>query len=116
MTFSPVWLYPVASKNTEDTVVALSHYRGTDTIKLLYTDGAPEFARSCNTMQICHEISQPGISQNNGIIERTNPDVQIGTAACLLQDSVLDLGGTVLLHAHQCRLSTWCLKMVQSLW
>ena len=35
--------------------------------------------------RICHEVSQPGISQNSGIVERTSQDVQLGTAACLLQ-------------------------------
>ena len=81
---SLVRVYPVPPKRAEDTVVVLSHYRGAHTIKLLYSDGAAELSRSCNTMHICHEMSQPGVSQSNGIIEGTNQDVQIGTASCLL--------------------------------
>ena len=65
--------------------MALSHFRGVHTIKLLYTDGAAEFKNSCRELRSCHEVSQPGISRNNGIIEQTNQDIQVGTAACLLQ-------------------------------
>ena len=41
-----IMVYPAPSKSTEDTIVPLYHYRGTHTVKFLYTDGASEFKRA----------------------------------------------------------------------
>ena len=53
--------------------------------KLFYSDGAPELHAACRALGITHEVSTPGQSQNNGIIERTHQEAQAGVAACLLQ-------------------------------
>jgi transposase InsO family protein len=82
-------IYPDMTKNTSDTVQAIHHWKGMHAIKLLYSDGSGELRKACAELSICHETSQPGLPQNNGIIERANQDIQIGTAACLLQESSL---------------------------
>ena len=78
-------VYPVQPKGCEDTVAAVQQFKGEYSIKRFYSDGAHEFRAMCRQLGITHEVSTPGASQNNGIIERTNQEVEIGTAACLLQ-------------------------------
>jgi len=80
-----IHVYPVPSKNTELTIEALQHFRGTRQVKLLYTDGAKELRAACRQLSITHEVSTPGQSQNNGVIERTSQEAEVGVAACLLQ-------------------------------
>ena len=65
--------------------MAVQQFKGTYTVKLFYSDGAHEFRAMCRQLGITHEVSSPGQSQNNGIIERTNQEVEIGTAASLMQ-------------------------------
>ena len=80
-----IHVYPVATNNVEATMEAIQHFRGTRRIKLLYSGGARELHAVCRQLGITHETSSPGQSQNNGIIERTNQEVEVGVAACLLQ-------------------------------
>ncbi len=52
---------------------------------MLYTDKAPQFAEVCRLDRIVPETSQPGVPQTNGIIERTNQDIVVGSRALLAQ-------------------------------
>ena len=113
--------YPVMSRAAEATTTALSHFRGACAIKLLYTDGAPGYQRSRAELNICHEVSTPGDSRSNGVIERTNLEVQIGTAASLLQAGLpspfLDFRGAVLLPLGKYTHKRGCsFQVAQSLW
>ncbi len=54
-------------------------------IEVLYTDRAPVFDQVCKLEKILPEHSQPGVPQTNGIIERTNQDIVVGTRALLAQ-------------------------------
>ena len=77
-------IYPVQAKDHQDTIQAFGHYRGRGEIRRLYS-GSAELNASRRALTICHEASQPGMPQNNGIIERANQDIKLGASACLLQ-------------------------------
>ena len=76
---------PVESQGTEETLLMLKHARGNDEWKLLYSDGWPAFKETAKIMGIPHEMSTPGISQTNAVIERCIQDCQQGIRAMLME-------------------------------
>ena len=55
-----------------------------DKVEVFYSDNAPELKLACNNLGIVHELSSPGVPQNNAVVERTNLDVLEGTRTCLV--------------------------------
>ena len=53
-------------------------------VKLFYSDASGEIKKASKLLRISHERSQPGVPQNNGIIERANQDIIVGTIASLV--------------------------------
>jgi hypothetical protein len=82
------WLaaYPSKRKSAEDVKAAVNDFKGSETIKRWYSDGAPELHAACRELGIRHDISDPHRSETNGQIERTNRTVIEG-ARCLLFQS-----------------------------
>ena len=76
----------MATKSGDNTANALRHFTGGFAVKLCYSDNSLEIADACRQLGIPHETSQPGVPQNNGIIERANGDV-------------LAMSRTMLIHA-----------------
>jgi hypothetical protein len=78
-------IVPVATKNAEDTEMAIREFVGDRPVKLFYSDASGEIKKACKLLRLVHERSQPGVPQNNAIIERTNQDIVTGTIASLVQ-------------------------------
>ena len=78
--------YPAKKKSAEDIMEAVNHFKGSETIKRWYSDGAPELHSVCRKLGIRHDVSNPHRSETNGLIERTNRTVIEG-ARCLLYQS-----------------------------
>ena len=78
--------YPSKKKSAEEIKEAVNDFKGADTIKRWYSDGAPELHAVCRDLGIRHDISDPHRSETNGQIERTNRTVIEG-ARCLLFQS-----------------------------
>ncbi len=53
--------------------------------EVFYSDGMPTGKEVCKNEGFMPETSQPGVPQNNSIIERTSQDVKYGTCALLAQ-------------------------------
>ena len=53
-------------------------------VEVFYSDNAPEPKLACKNLGIFHELSLPGVPQNNAMVERTNLDVLEGTRTCLV--------------------------------
>eukprot|EP00971_Amphidinium_carterae_P250343 4969860-Amphidinium_carterae.1 len=51
----------------------------------MYSDNAPELVRAAHDRSWVHERSLPGISKNNGLVERMVRHIQEGTRCLLLQ-------------------------------
>eukprot|EP00971_Amphidinium_carterae_P315691 6275121-Amphidinium_carterae.1 len=67
------WLqcYPVESKESDEICEALRDFCGPNLyIKTMYSDNAPELVRAAQVRSWVHERSVPGISKNNGLVER----------------------------------------------
>ena len=79
-------VYPMNSKSGDNTEEALRLFTGGHRVKLCYSDGSLEIADACRRLGFPHETSQPGVPQNNGIIERCNGDI-------------LSMARTALIHA-----------------
>jgi len=75
----------VNSKDVDTTIRALQHMLGNDTVGLVYSDSHPSLRAACHELGIAWEGPQPGIHQNNAIIERLNADVLAGTRTLLAQ-------------------------------
>ena len=80
--------YPSKRKSAEDIQTAVNSFKGSETVKRWYSDGAPELHSVCRTLGIRHDTSNPHRSETNGLIERTNRTVIEG-ARCLLYQSGL---------------------------
>jgi hypothetical protein len=81
--------YPMATKNADDTSIALRMFMGRRSIDKLKTtlrcDNSGELQKACKTLGICRDSSQPGVPQTNAIAERTVQDITNGSSASLLQ-------------------------------
>ena len=78
-------LYPTKTKNAEDTQVALQNFIGMRGAKMLYSDRSGEINAACKFLKIYPFRSQPGMPQNNAVIERANQDVLDGVRTNLNQ-------------------------------
>eukprot|EP00971_Amphidinium_carterae_P233962 4642635-Amphidinium_carterae.1 len=73
------WLqcYPVESKEAEEVCDALRDFSGPYLkIKVMYSDNAPELVKAAYERSWVHECSIPGISKNNGLVERMVRHIQ----------------------------------------
>ena len=75
--------YPSKRKSADDIKMAVNDFKGSETTKRWYSDGAPELHAACRDLGIRHDKSDPHRSETNGQIERTNRTVIEG-ARCLL--------------------------------
>ena len=78
--------YPAKRKSVEELKLAVNDFKGPETIKRWYSDGAPELHATCREIGIRHDTSDPHRSETNGAIERCNRTVIEG-ARCLLFQS-----------------------------
>ena len=96
--------YPKKSREENDVRLAMLHFIGDTAIGNVYGDGAPEFEKAINGIGLVLDKSLPGRSQTNGIIERTNREVNAKTRAMLLQAGLpppfWDLASQHACHAH----------------
>ena len=76
-------IYPVKSKDADDTVMPLRHFCGEQLVTGLYSENSGELKTACRTAKILHEGSQPGVPQTNDVIERTNQDIVCDARCCL---------------------------------
>ena len=53
-------------------------------MEVFYSGNAPELKLACKNLGIVHELSLPGVPQNNAMVERTNLDILEGTRSCLV--------------------------------
>ena len=82
--FSKVKAFPVFSKTGQEAENVLKKFFGDKKVEVFYSDNAPELKLACKTLGIVHELSLPGVPQNNAMVERTNLDVLEGTRPCLV--------------------------------
>jgi hypothetical protein len=61
--------YPVREKDLATTERYLRDFKGDDVINRVYSDGHDSIGAACRAIGIPQELSQPGVPQNNGIIE-----------------------------------------------
>ena len=78
------WAYPMQAKSTEHIVSAMSRFCGSYRIGCVYSDGAPELEESCRILGYPHDRAHPGVTQNNGIIERCKGDVLAMTRTSII--------------------------------
>ena len=76
--------YPMKGKSGAETEAALGMFAGPYKLSLVYSDDSQEIAWACRTRKWPHEVSQPGVPQNNTIIERTNGDILAMTRTSLI--------------------------------
>ena len=76
---------PVESKDSEETHFVLNNTRGNDTVDRIYCDNWTAFEKAVKQLGVMWEPSQPGVHQNNAIIERSVLDVLEGARTCLRQ-------------------------------
>ena len=77
-------LFPVFSKTGQEAENVLRKFFGDKKVEVFYSDNAPELKLACNNLGIVHELSLPGVPQNNAMVERTNLDILEGTRTCLV--------------------------------
>ena len=76
---------PVKSKDADRTLLTIKYWIGEDSVKKIYSDGHESIKKACKNLTIPHQLAQPGIHQNNGIIERCNSDILAGTRTLLVE-------------------------------
>ena len=62
----------------------LRRLSGDRKVEVFYSDNAPELKLACKNLGIVHELSLPGVPQNNALVERANLDILQGTCTCLV--------------------------------
>ena len=67
--------------------VSIQSFLGNARIKTFYSDNARVIIKADEYLGLggCHELSQPGMPQTNGIAERAVQEVLAGTRALLVQ-------------------------------
>jgi transposase InsO family protein len=83
-----VAVYPSKRKSAAEIMVAVNDFKGSETIKRWYSDGALELHAACRDIGIRHDISDPHRSETNGQIERTNRAVIEGARCSLYQSGM----------------------------
>ena len=78
-------LYPTKTKTALDTERRLKEFVGPRNVDVLYSDRSGEINLACRNMRILPFNSQPGMPQNNAVIERTNQDLLAGVRCNLEQ-------------------------------
>ena len=78
------WAYPMPSKSGDHTATAMRMFCGSYRVACIYSDGSHEIADACRRFGYVHERSQPGVPQNNGIIERANGDILAMTRTAIV--------------------------------
>ena len=68
-------LFPVFSKTGQEAENVLKRFFGDKRVEVFYSDNAPELKLACKNVGIVHELSLPGVPQNNAMVERTNLDI-----------------------------------------
>jgi hypothetical protein len=63
------YAYPVREKDLATTERYIHDFKGDGTIGRVYSDGHDSIGASCRAIGIPQELSQPGVPQNNVIIE-----------------------------------------------
>ncbi len=82
--------YPFIGLSANETAYCLAQFRGTDEIRLLYSDKSEIIGAAAKQLSIPWEHAQPGMPQTNSIIERANGDIISGTRAQLCQAGLPD--------------------------
>ena len=77
-------LFPVFNKTGDEAERVLRNFFGNAKVEVFYSDNAPELKLACRNLGIVHELSLPGVPQNNAMVERTNLDILEGTRTCLV--------------------------------
>ena len=80
--------YPAKRKSAEEITAAVNDFKGAETVKRWYSDGAPELHAVCRKLGIRHDTSHPHRSETNGVIERTNRTVIEGARRLLYQSGM----------------------------
>ena len=85
-----VCLYLVPSKKGSDTEICIKDFIGIPGDRKtkdlsMYSDNSGEIRIACKAIGILHDKSQPGIPQNNAVIERTNQQILTKTIVALLE-------------------------------
>ncbi len=99
--------YPSKRKSAEDIKLAVNGFKGSETIKRWYSDGAPELHAVCRDLGIRHDKSDPHRSETTGAIDRTNLVVRDGARTLLYQSGApqaLATGCKPLLRTSQLQL------------
>ena len=81
------WLHsgPVKNKSAKYAYEQFLQFAGPEKIRLVYSDGSKELKSCCKKHRIRHEISDPGIPQDNGLAESMVRVMVEGTRSALSQ-------------------------------
>ena len=81
--------YPAKQHTANETFIALQDFAGPrEPVKLLYTDGAPEYKEAAEKLGWIHQRSTPYRPQTNGVAERNVQRIVQGTRAVLQQSGM----------------------------
>ena len=81
--------FPAKQHTASDTFTALQEFAGPrEPVKLLYTDGAPEYKEAAEKLGWIHQRSTPYRPQTNGVAERNVQRIVQGTRAVLQQSGM----------------------------
>ena len=75
---------PMLAKTVASTAEAIRHFKGDSTIHRLYSDGSGEIDSALRELHITLDKSQPGVPQNNAVVERSVQDVQQGARTSMV--------------------------------
>ena len=76
---------PVQSRSRSNTLEAFRRFAGGQTLKLVYSDQAPELKNAVTTLGALHRLSTPGMPKTNGLIENKVKLVLHGARVLLRQ-------------------------------
>ena len=76
---------PVQSRPRSNTLEAFRRFAGGQTLKLVYSDQAPELKNAVTTLGALHRLSTPGMPKTNGLIENKVKLVLHGARVLLRQ-------------------------------
>ena len=79
------WLHcgPVKTKSSNNAYDQFLDFAGGEKIKMVYSDGSKELKSCCKKHRLRHEVSDPGIPQDNGLAESMVRVVVEGTRSAL---------------------------------
>ena len=76
-------LYPVKDKTADATEMSIRHLIGDRRALRLYSDRSGEIGKALKALKIMPYNSQPGVPQNNAVVERLNQDYLEGVRIVL---------------------------------